>query len=296
MRSKLLPPTSISPFIKKQNWAKGTFYTLLSLITLWLAACGPVGSDQVPVTELPNPAIYALTIPELPEVGFLWQQTYNQTTTEQGYKWSYLAYQAYQPGGPGGELESALAVNNDVYLYEVNISREDLPQPPQALGTLQGISWKSATQLHRLGDKSALWKTTIGELLTPVWWLEFYQGHAYVRISLFGFPDQIAPAYIYELGDIIAARLPRSVDTLRSDASTQVLTPIAAPPTPLATALPTVSTPSPGSGPPAESVPTATITSSTIQPLGYTASPGETGMVTYFDDTGNQLVGDPLRK
>ena len=54
---------------------------------------------------------------------------------------------------------------------------------------------KVLAQSHRLGDKSAVWKTTIGELLTPVWWLEFYQGHAYVRISLFGFPDQIAPCH-----------------------------------------------------------------------------------------------------
>ncbi len=189
-----------------------------------LVSCGPAGSDQVPIAELPDPAIYALTMTELPDVGLSWQPSYQQTKSEQGYKWSYMAYQAYQPGSAGGELESAFAINNDVILYEVSMSREDLPQPPQALGNIQRISWKSATQLHRLGDKSAVWKSTIGELLTPVWWLEFYQGHAYVRIGLLGFPDQIAPAIIYGLGDIIASRLPRSVDSLRSDAATVIAT------------------------------------------------------------------------
>ena len=124
-------------------------------------------------------------------MGVGWQQSYNQTTLEQGYKWSYQAYQAYQPGSAGGELDHAFAVNNDVILYEVDMSREDLPQPPQALGNIQSISWKVYAQLHRVGDKSAVWKTTLGDLLTPVWWLEFYQGHAYVRISLLGFPTRL---------------------------------------------------------------------------------------------------------
>src|SRR4030066_270734 len=121
----------------------------------------------------------------------------------------------------------------------------ELPQPPQTLGDLQNISWKSVPQSHRLGDKSAVWKTTIGELFTPVWWLEFYQGHAYVRIGLLGFPDQIAPSIIYGLGDILASRLPRSVDTLRSDAATLVPTPFPPAPTftpqasPASVALPT---------------------------------------------------------
>ena len=195
---------------------------LLLLLPILMIACGPVGSNQVPVDELPDPAIYALAITDLPDVGLPWQQTYNQTTTEEGYKWAYLAYQAYQPGSFSVELESGFAVNNDVVLYEVDVSREDLPRPPETLGNIQDVSWKSVTQSHQLGDKSAVWKTTIGEMLTPVWWLEFYQGHAYVRISLFGFPDQIAPPIIYGLGDIVAARLPRTVDTLRSDAATQV--------------------------------------------------------------------------
>ena len=44
---------------------------------------------------MPSPA------QELPDVGLSWQQSYNLTTAEQGYKWSYLAYQAYQPGSLG---------------------------------------------------------------------------------------------------------------------------------------------------------------------------------------------------
>ena len=106
---------------------------LLFLLPILLLACGSGGSDLIPVTELPDPAIYALTIPELPEVGFNWQQTYNQTTIEQGYQWAYLAYQAYQPGSMGVDLESGFAVNNDVVLYDVDVSRDDLPQPPQSI-------------------------------------------------------------------------------------------------------------------------------------------------------------------
>ncbi len=247
-----------------------------------LAACGPSGSDQVPATQLPDPAIYALRLSELPDVGVSWQQSYSQSRQEQGYKWSYQAYQAYQQGSTGGQLDTAFAVNNDVILYEVDMSRQDLPQPPQSLGNIQGVAWKPGTPLHRVGNKSAVWKTTLGELLTPVWWLEFYQGHAYVRISLFGFPDQIAPAFIYDLADIVAARLPRSVDTLRSDAATVVATQI--PPMPTATPQ-SVRTPS-------TVTPTlsAAITNEFITVLSYTAPPGETGMVSYFDDTGSQLV------
>lgn len=217
-------------------------------------------------------------------MGVSWQQSYNQTTTEQGYKWSYLAYQAYQPGNLGVELESAFAVNNDVVLYEVDMSRETLPQPPQAMGNIQDVSWKSVTQSHRLGDKSAVWKTTLGELLTPVWWLEFYQGHAYVRISLLGFPDQIAPSIIYGLGDIMASRLPRSVVTLRSDAATAAAT---QPPTqPIVTpqALLTPSTI------PLSPAPIVVAPEGNLPILSYTAPPGETGMVSYFDDTGSQLA------
>ena len=197
---------------------------LVPILLLILTACGPAGSDRVAIAELPDPANYALTLSELPDVGPSWQQSYHQTTVEQGYKWSYMAYEAYQAGSIGGGLESAFAVNNDVILYEVDMSREDLPQPPQAFGNIQDISWKSATQLQQLGDKSAVWKSAIGELLTPVWWLEFYQGHAYVRIGLLGFPDQIAPSLIYGLGDIVASRLPKSVDGLRSDAATVIAT------------------------------------------------------------------------
>jgi hypothetical protein len=256
---------------------------LLPLMLVFLVACGPSGSDQVPVSELPDPAIYALTLSEMPEVGLGWQQAYNQTSSQQGYKWSYLAYQAYQPGNLGLELESAFAVNNDVVLYEIDMSHEVLPQPPSALGDIQAVSWKSASQPHRVGDKSAVWKTSLGELLTPVWWLEFYQGHAYVRISLFGFPDQIAPPIIYGLADIVAARLPRSVSRLRADAATVIATPLPIEPTgkpevsSTATVQPSASpapalTPQPG-----------------IPILSYSAPPGETGMVSYFDDTGSQL-------
>jgi hypothetical protein len=257
---------------------------LLPLLLMLLVSCGPAGSDQVSIADMPDPAIYALTFSELPKVGLSWQQSYHQTTTEQGYKWSYMAYQAYQPGSVGGGLESGFAVNNDVILYQVDMHREELPQPPQALGNIQNISWKSATQLHQLGDKSALWKSAIGELLTPVWWLEFYQGHAYVRIGLLGFPDQIAPSLIYGLGDIVASRLPKSVESLRSDAATIIATqalpqPIA---TPQASPTPSNQTISP----------TLSIVSapSSIPILSYTAPPGETGMVSFFDDTGRQLA------
>lgn len=271
--------------IFRRGFVQGNYlsYSLLVMICLWLVACGPAGSDQVPVTELPDPAIYALSPSELPEVGLPWQQTYNLTTTEQGYKWSYLAYQAYQPGSLGVDLESGFAVNNDVYLYEVNISREDLPQPPQSIGSLQDISWRSVSQTHRLGDKSALWKTTLGEMLTPAWRLEFYKGHAYVCVSLFGFPDQIAPAIIYGLGDILAGRLPDSVNTLRSDVATRIATQ----PVLNATATGQV-TSTPGSTP----TPLASLeqdAESYLAPLSYTAPAGETGMVSYRDDTGKQL-------
>lgn len=202
---------------------KARFF-LLPLILVVLAACGSSASIQVPAAQLPDPSIYALRLSELPEVGVSWQQSYNQSTQEQGYKWSYQAYQAYQPGSAGSELDTAFAVNNDVILYEVDMSREDLPQPPSSLGNIQGVTWKPGVPLHRVGDKSAVWKTALGELMTPVWWLEFYQGHAYVRIALLGFPDQIAPAIIYGLADIVAARLPRSVESLKSDAATVVAT------------------------------------------------------------------------
>jgi len=261
-----------------------TSHFLLPLLLLLLTACGSPGSDQVSVAELPDPAIYALTISEMPDVVLSWQQSYNMTTEEQGYKWSYVAYQVYQPGSLGGELASAFAVNNDVSLYEVDMSRESLPQPPQALGNIQGISWKVATPLHRLGDKSAVWKTTLGDLLTPVWWLEFYQGHAYVRISLLGFPDQIAPSIIYGLGDIVASRLPTSVEKLRSDAATQVATQ----PAPQPTATPRAS-PTPSTIPISPTLAMATPTVS-LPILSYTTPPGETGMVSYADDTGNQLA------
>ncbi len=214
----------------------------LGVLALAISACGPGGSAQVPTSELPDPAIYALTLADLPNVGASWQQSYNQTTTEQGYKWSYQAYQAYQPAAPGGVLESAFAVNNDVILYEVDMSRQDLPQPPQSMGNLSDISWKPAAQLHRVGDKSSVWKTTLGDLFTPVWWLEFYKSHAYVRISLFGFPDQLAQPFIYSLADSVAKRLPASVETLRSDAATPAPTRM---PIPTATMLSTL--PPPGS-------------------------------------------------
>ena len=262
---------------------KASQLLLLSLPFLMIA-CGAVGSDQVPVDELPDPAIYALTFADLPEMGIPWQQTYNQMTTEEGYKWAYLAYQAYQPGNFGVELESGFAVNNDVVLYEVDVSREELPQPDETIGNIQDIPWKSVTGSRQLGDKSAVWKTTIGEILIPVWWLEFYQGHAYVRISLFGFPDQIAPPILYGLGDIIADRLPRSVDALRSDAATQVATQSPVP----SVAIPQT-TPIPSEIPTIQDIPETTPQASQA-PLSYTAPPGETGMVTFFDDTGSQLT------
>ena len=259
-----------------------TGYFLLPLLLVLLASCGTSGSDQVPAAQLPDPAIYALRLSELPEVGVSWQQSYNQTNLEPGYKWSYQAYQAYQPSDTAGQLDTAFAVNNDVILYEADMSRQDLPQPPHSLGNIQNVAWKPATSLHKLGDKSAVWKTTLGDLMTPVWWLEFYQGHAYVRISVLGFPDQIAPALIYRLADIVAGRLPRSVETLRSDASTVVPTQV--PPEPTATfpPLPTQST--------ITSTVSLPVAPDYIPVLSYTTPPGETGMVSFFDDTGSQLT------
>jgi hypothetical protein len=256
----------------------------LIVIGLTLAACGSASSAQVPVAQLPDPAIYALTISELPEVGLPWLPSYNQSSVEEGYKWAYLAYQAYQPAGSGGELESAFAVNNDVILYQVDVHRQDLPQPPQTLGDIQGISWKVATQLHRLGDKSALWHTTIGELYAPVWWLEFYQGHAYVRISLLGFPDQIALPILYGMADIVAERLPRSNDQLLSDAATLVPTRLAPLSTPGSLITPSSSTP-------ASSAPAS---GSGLAVLGYSAPLGEIGPVAYLDETACQLTDGVL--
>lgn len=199
---------------------------LIFLSMVLLSACGSPAREQVPTNQLPNPALYALNIAELPEVGVPWQQTYNQTTSDQGYKWSYQAFEAYQPGEQENQLDSAFAINNDVILYEIDMSREKLPAPPETLGSLQGVEWKAATQLHQVGDKSAVWVTYLGDVLTPVWWLEFYQGHAYVRLSLFGFPDQIAPTIIYGLADIIAGRLPTSLEELLGSASTPITTPV----------------------------------------------------------------------
>lgn len=285
-------------------WVRRSLYPLLGLLLL-LAACAPSGSDFIPLAELPNPAIYAITPDELPEVGANWLQSSNQVTEGDGYMWSSLAYEASQPAGLGGDPGYAFAVNNDVYLYETDVSSQDLPQPLQALGSTQGVSWQSETQLHRLGDKSAVWKTIIGDLRTPVWWLEFYKGHAYVRISLFGFSDQVAPGLIYELGDAVAARLPESVEELRADAPTPAVVPAQRVPDPTTPSTTSAAQPAcigvPDQGlksqtpavavtVPVTSVVTDEVGSRLISPIAYTAPPGETGTVTYFDDTGTQLT------
>jgi hypothetical protein len=249
-----------------------------------LVSCGSSASDLVPVSDLPEPAIYALRPSELPEVGLGWQQAYNQTSTEQGYKWAYLAYQAYQPGSLGIELESGFAVNNDIVLYEADMRREALPPPPSTLGEIQVDTWKSVTQPHRVGDKSAAWKTSLGEMLTPVWWLEFYQGHAYVRISLLGFPDQIAPSILYGLADIVAERLPGNVAKLRSDAATQIATPLPIEPT----GKPEMSSP-PTPQASATSIPESD-NQTRVPVLSYSAPGGETGMVSFYDDSLSQLT------
>jgi hypothetical protein len=249
-----------------------------------LVSCGSSASDLVPVSDLPEPAIYALRPSELPEVGLGWQQAYNQTSTEQGYKWAYLAYQAYQPGSLGIELESGFAVNNDIVLYEADMRREALPPPPSTLGEIQVDTWKSVTQPHRVGDKSAAWKTSLGEMLTPVWWLEFYQGHAYVRISLLGFPDQIAPSILYGLADIVAERLPGNVAKLRSDAATQIATPLPIEPT----GKPEMSSP-PTPQASATSIPESD-NQTRVPVLSYSAPAGETGMVSFYDDSLSQLT------
>jgi hypothetical protein len=249
-----------------------------------LVSCGSSASDLVPVSDLPEPAIYALRPSELPEVGLGWQQAYNQTSTEQGYKWAYLAYQAYQPGSLGIELESGFAVNNDIVLYETDMRRQTLPPPPSTLGEIQVDTWKSVTQPHRVGDKSAAWKTSLGEMLTPVWWLEFYQGHAYVRISLLGFPDQIAPSILYGLADIVAERLPGNVAKLRSDAATQIATPLPIEPT----GKPEMSSP-PTPQASATSIPESD-NQTRVPVLSYSAPAGETGMVSFYDDSLSQLT------
>jgi hypothetical protein len=249
-----------------------------------LVSCGSSASDLVPVSDLPEPAIYALRPSELPEVGLGWQQAYNQTSTEQGYKWAYLAYQAYQPGSLGIELESGFAVNNDIVLYEADMRSEALPPPPSTLGEIQVDTWKSVTQPHRVGDKSAAWKTSLGEMLTPVWWLEFYQGHAYVRISLLGFPDQIAPSILYGLADIVAERLPGNVAKLRSDAATQIATPLPIEPT----GKPEMSSP-PTPQASATSIPESD-NQTGVPVLSYSAPAGETGMVSFYDDSLSQLT------
>jgi hypothetical protein len=255
----------------------------LLMLLIMLTACSSASSVRVPTDQLPDPAIYALTPDELPEVGSSWQETYNQTTEQQGDKWSYHAYQAYQPGTSTTEPDYAYAVNNDVYLYETDMRRADLPQPPDSLGNIQGVSWQAATQLHKVGDKSAVWKTTLGDMLTPVWWLEFYKGHAYVRISLLGFPDQVAPAIIYGLADIVEERLPDTIDQLRSD----VGKPAIAQAQLVATAIPEVSTPT--------SIPFSEPDNYVTIPIqSYTAPPGETGMVTFADETGLQLSDGAL--
>jgi hypothetical protein len=219
-----------------------TLVLLLGLI--FLAACGPA-SSPIPVSQLPDPAIYALDVTDLPEVGLPWQQSYDQTETKEGYRWSYNAFESYQPGNLGLELESGFAINNDVVLYETDMRRETLPNPPSTLGDIRDISWKTAPQPHQLGDRSAVWKTSLpmGEMPIPAWWLEFYQGHAYVRIGLLGFPDQIAPAILYGLGDIITARLPKSDEELKADTGTQVPTKSPYPPTATPAASPTPGTP-----------------------------------------------------
>jgi hypothetical protein len=121
-------------------------------------------------------------------------------------------------------------------------------------------------------------------MLTPAWRLEFYQGHAYVCISLFGFPDQIAPSIIYGLGDLVATRLPNSVNTLRSDAATLIAT--KPPPSATATFEATHAPNSTAFTQPAS----VSASKDHLAPLSYTAPAGEIGMVSYFDDTGSQLT------
>jgi hypothetical protein len=254
---------------------------LFLILPLVVSACSLGSGEAVPVSELPDPLIYSLMVSELPDVGIRWQQTYNTSITEPGYRWSYRAHQAYQPGNLGIELESGFAVNNDVVLYEVDVSRNELPPPPQELGEITDVTWVNAAQPRRLGDKSAAWKTTLGDLLTPVWWLEFYKGHAYVRISIFGFPDQIAPAIIYGMGDIVASRLPDSTVGLRSDAATVIPTQPGL--------FSTTSPPDSADHTPTPAAENEMPLAGTLLPKRCTGPPGETGMVTFFDDTGSQL-------
>ena len=256
------------------------FAALLGLILLSLAAaCGPGGSDLVPLAELPDPHFYALTIADLPEAGADWQTSYDSSRDQERGKWVYVAYEASQPPLLGGDMGFTFSVLNDVVIYEEDVSRSDLPQPPTELGAITEIKWQPITRLRMIGDQTLVWRTTLGDMQTPAWWLEFYKGHAYVRISLFGFPDALAYGLIHDLADVVAGRLPESVTELRQHAAQAAQT--------LPAALPVNATPAPQPAGLAAAEPDP---ASLVTAISYIAPPGETGMYAYTDETAAQLI------
>jgi hypothetical protein len=264
-----------------------THHKFVALCTLCLlgltAACGPAGGDLLPLAELPDPHLYALTAADLPAVGTDWQTRYDDYSEQERGKWVYVAYEASQPPTLGGDLGFAFSVLNDVIVYEEDVSGEDLPQPPDELGAIAGLNWQLMTSLRSIGDQTAVWRTTIGELQTPAWWLEFYKGHAYVRISLFGLPDALAYGLIHDLADVVAGRLPDSVTELRQDAIESAQS--------LPSGPPANSTPAPQ---PAALLAAEPDPASLVTALSYTIPPGETGMYAYLDETAAQLADGVL--
>lgn len=196
------------------------------LLLLLLMACVPVGSDALSASELPDPHFFSLTIEELPDVGVPWEQTFDQYSENGKFKWVYSAFEAKQSLEPGNIFKPLLTINNDVVIYTDDVSSGELPQPPLTIGENENISWQSAIYLHPVGDKSAAWQTFLGDSQVPVWWLEFYKDHAYVRISLFGFPLDEAPILGNTLAKLLVSRLPGSVAEIRQFAKKQPALPI----------------------------------------------------------------------
>ncbi len=266
--------------INYHRWA-----LVLSLILLGLAAaCGPAGGDLVPLAELPDPRYYALVPADLPEAGADWLVSYDNYAEQGRGKWVYVAYQASQPPTLGGDLGFSFSILNDIIVYEEDVSQTDLPKPPAELGAITGLDWQVMSSLRQVGDKTLLWRTTIGDLQTPAWWLGFYKGHAYVRISLFGFPDALAYSLIHDLADVVAERLPDSVTELRQDAAQAAQTPSSS-------GYINLATPAPQS---AELLTAEPDPVDLAAALSYTATPGETGMYVYLDETAAQLTDGVL--
>ena len=191
-------------------------YLYFISFVILLSACGQVELEPVPLAELPDPHLYTLRPDELPEVGADWHIAYD-TYEEAEYKWVYVAYEAQQPPSLGGDLGMFLAINNDIVLYPNDVSRSDLPEPPETFGTVQNIHWQTIRPRRAIGDQMGLWRTSLGDLGIPAWWLGFYQGYAYVRIASFGIPDELAGGLVQDLAETVASRLPQTTEELRQD-------------------------------------------------------------------------------